>query len=398
MLNHQRLKMRLQQMKAEPVAKNITPVRDQLHSLGVKSQGCSQKKEHITDAQLAEKLNATMLADGLLEIRTVVKANAKYGESIFGQYVDDKIKLFPNSPHSHKDCCYIDTETNGLGSAVGTLAFLVGVGYWENEQFVVEQLLLTGYRGEAAMLQRLQAVISRFPICVSYNGRSFDLPLLASRYRLLKTSCQWQNTQQQLDLLHWVRRAYSKKWPQCNLQTAEQKIIGLQRQDDFPGSMAPTVWSEWLRAKRTDRMPLLLQHHLLDIQSLAVLGQLLQRDIAKPEQSKVDTARIANFWLKAGLREKAVAYLEKHQQSLAQEGTLLLAWCYRQDKDWLRAVSLWQYLASQGNTQALENLAKYFEHECGSAEIAKTYTERLLKRAPNEGGYLHRYDRLCRKI
>ena len=71
MLNHQRLKMRLQQMKAEPVAKNITPVRDQLHSLGVKSQGCSQKKEHITDAQLAEKLNATMLADGLLQIRTM---------------------------------------------------------------------------------------------------------------------------------------------------------------------------------------------------------------------------------------------------------------------------------------------------------------------------------------
>ena len=170
---------------------------------------------------------------------------------------------------SERFVCF-DTETTGLAGGVGTKAFMIGTGQWRDGALVTRQLYLTALRGEAAMLSAFAEALPDDAILVSYNGRSYDVPLLKGRYRIHRQQHPFEE-RDHVDLLHPTRRAYRGVWENCRLATIERNVLGVVRDDDLPGAQAPAAWLAFLRGHESDSLGRVLTHNRIDVQSLASL-------------------------------------------------------------------------------------------------------------------------------
>jgi uncharacterized protein len=165
-----------------------------------------------------------------------------------------------------------DTETTGLAGGSGTRAFMIGAADWQAGRLRVRQLYLTAMGGEAAMLQTFAGWLDAATVLVSYNGRSYDAPLLATRYRLQRLANPLPQCAH-VDLLHPVRRAYRGCWENCRLATVERQLLHIVREDDLPGSQAPAAWRAWLRQGEAVDFMRVLEHNRQDVVTLARLLQ-----------------------------------------------------------------------------------------------------------------------------
>jgi uncharacterized protein YprB with RNaseH-like and TPR domain len=170
-------------------------------------------------------------------------------------------------------CLFLDTETTGLAGGAGTSVFVYGLGFWRGDELVIEQLFLRDFGEEPAMLRHVAARLQEFPVPVTFVGKSFDRHRIAARLAVHKLEAPVL-TALHLDLYHVVRRRYGKAWPDTRLRTVEERLLGVVRDDDMPGSEAPAAFLRWLRdgGGPIDRV---LEHNRLDVQSLvALLGVL----------------------------------------------------------------------------------------------------------------------------
>lgn len=170
-------------------------------------------------------------------------------------------------------CLFLDTETTGLSTGAGTVVFNYGLAWTRGDELVVEQLFLRDFTEEAAVLRHIAARLWQHEVLVTYVGKSFDRHRIATRMALhgIRSPAL---TARHLDLYHVVRREHGKEWPDARLRTAEQRLLGLHRRDDLPGSEAPAAWLDWIRdgSGPVDRV---LEHNRLDVLSLcALLGAL----------------------------------------------------------------------------------------------------------------------------
>ncbi len=167
------------------------------------------------------------------------------------------------------ECLFFDTETTGLSGGSGTIVFNVGLGWFEDEAFVLEQLFLRDFDEEPAMLQAVAERLMQRPVPVSYVGKTFDRHRIAARLAVHKLAAPIL-TDRHLDLYYVTRRAFGKDLPDCKLRTVEERRLGLVRDDDLPGSEAPVAFLQWIRDGRgqVDRV---LEHNRLDVLSLAAL-------------------------------------------------------------------------------------------------------------------------------
>ncbi len=165
-----------------------------------------------------------------------------------------------------------DTETTGLAGGVGTKAFMIGTTQWCGAELVTRQLYLTALAGEAAMLDAFANALPTDAILVSYNGRSYDAPLLKGRYRMHRQSHPF-DARTHLDLLHPTRRAYQGRWENCRLVTIERHLLGIDRGDDLPGAQAPAAWLAYLRGHESRSLGRVLDHNRSDLVTLATLLQ-----------------------------------------------------------------------------------------------------------------------------
>lgn len=163
----------------------------------------------------------------------------------------------------------LDTETTGLAGGTGTLAFLIGVGWWEGGELVVRQLWLPAPGREAGMLCALWEWAAPFETVVTFNGAAFDLPLLRTRALMNRRTdplahlLSW-------DLLPAARRLWGRSLPDCRQQTVEASICGLERGDgDIEGARIPEVWRAWLGSGATDEMLCVMRHNRRDIGGMA---------------------------------------------------------------------------------------------------------------------------------
>lgn len=173
---------------------------------------------------------------------------------------------------------FFDLETTGLATTMGTLPFLIGAAHVHHDQLIMEQWLLRDPDEEAAALTDLAARIAEADWLVSFNGRSFDWPLLEARFAAHRIDVQADHLLGHLDLLHAARRLVKHAVPNCKLQTLEAHILGLERVDDTPGSAVPATYHAYLRGG--DPTPLIgvVKHNLDDVLSmLTLLGDLLAR-------------------------------------------------------------------------------------------------------------------------
>lgn len=163
-----------------------------------------------------------------------------------------------------------DTETTGLAGGSGTRAFMIGAADWQDGELRVRQLYLTAMAGEAAMLEAFAAWLRPDTVLVSYNGRSYDAPLLVTRCRLQRLADPLRGLAH-VDLLHPVRRVYRGRWENCRLATIERNVLRIVRDDDLPGSEAPAAWRSYLRAGKTTDLLRVLEHNRQDVATLARL-------------------------------------------------------------------------------------------------------------------------------
>jgi len=165
---------------------------------------------------------------------------------------------------------YLDTETTGLSSGAGTVPFLAGIGVVAGDALVLRQLLLPDYPHERALLRRLCAELASCPRMVTYNGRSFDLPLLASRLTVHGFFAeQAALPARHDDLLPLARRLWRRVVGGARLAEIEYAVLGVRRGLDCPSAEVPARYFGYLRDGSPEPLAAVLDHNLQDIVSLA---------------------------------------------------------------------------------------------------------------------------------
>jgi hypothetical protein len=163
---------------------------------------------------------------------------------------------------------FLDTETTGLSGGTGIVAFLVGLAWKEGDGLALAQYFLCDFDQEQALLWAVGQCINQAGVLVSYNGRSFDWPLLQTR--LVLQRARWPSPPH-LDLLTLARRIFRPRLPDCALQTIEQSVLDLHRADDLPGSLIPSRYFAWLRQGDPRALDPVFLHNQQDVLSMALL-------------------------------------------------------------------------------------------------------------------------------
>ncbi len=169
---------------------------------------------------------------------------------------------------------FFDTETTGLAGGSGTRAFMIGAGDWQAGGFRVRQLTIATLGAEASMLAEFARWLFPEHILCSYNGRSYDAPLLATRYRLARMTNPLPG-RAHLDLLYPTRRRFRGCFENCRLATIERRALGIVREDDLPGAEAPRAWRSYLSGGSARDLRRVGEHNAQDLRSLAALWSCL---------------------------------------------------------------------------------------------------------------------------
>ncbi|HZH42740.1 MAG TPA: ribonuclease H-like domain-containing protein [Lysobacter sp.] len=174
---------------------------------------------------------------------------------------------------------FFDTETTGLAGGTGTRAFMIGAADWQAGALRVRQLTIASTAAEAAMLEAFRGWLAPDTVLVSYNGKGYDAPLLAARYRLARMTSPLQGLTH-IDLLYPTRRRYRGVHENCRLATIEQRVLRIVREDDLPGSEAPAAWLRYLRGGSAQPLRRVLAHNHQDV---VTLSRLLRHLSALPQ-------------------------------------------------------------------------------------------------------------------
>jgi uncharacterized protein YprB with RNaseH-like and TPR domain len=143
--------------------------------------------------------------------------------------------------------CFLDTETTGLSGGAGTMAFMVGLGYFDETGFRLRQYFLRDPGDEPPMVEALAEILPQFEALVSFNGRGFDVPILENRFILARIPPPTTGMSH-LDLLPPARRLWRYSLPSCALTALERDVLGVMReQDDVPGGLIPYLYRDYLR-------------------------------------------------------------------------------------------------------------------------------------------------------
>jgi hypothetical protein len=301
----------------------------------------------------------------------------------------------PAAGQGGRTLVYLDTETTGLAGGTGTLVFLLGLAWHDGTVLRVEQWLLTAPGAERDWLAAIAGRLPPDPLWVSFNGKAFDLPLLAARHRMARCPDPFI-ARPHWDLLHPLRRAFESRWPDCRLQTAERRLLGVQRIDDLPGAFAPQAWTAFLRHGETGMLTEAIRHNRDDVVALARLLPALREVYAQPARFDADPVAIARRLVQAGRCDDAVGVLGEAGASPAAQREL--AALHARARRWPEVERLLLPLATASSpcALALERLAKIAEHVHGDRAQALHWTQVLLALDPANPRHRRRHQRLAR--
>jgi uncharacterized protein YprB with RNaseH-like and TPR domain len=266
---------------------------------------------------------------------------------------------------------FLDTETTGLAGGTGTMAFLIGLGWFDRERFIVRQIFARDFTEERAALTHLADVVGSKRFLVSFNGKTFDVGLLSTRYIMNRLQCPFSEMPH-LDLLYPARRLIAHRLMNCRLTTIEERVLGLIRRDDVPGSEIPQRYFDWLRGGDARLLKDVFEHNRLDILSLAALmGHLAELTHGRRDTAHVDAhdlLAVARLYIERQDAWQAECLLTSVVQSCEaaarMEARKMLSLLHKRAGRWEDAVGLWQQMIRDqpGDLFALIELAKWYEH------------------------------------
>ncbi len=320
-------------------------------------------------------------------------------------------------PVDWQEVCFFDTETTGLGSGAGNFIFLFGIGFYEDDEFVVRQFFLRNYAEERALLYALSDLLGRFRAMVSFNGKGFDWKLLETRFTLARLPLP---PMLHLDLLPPARRLWKKVIANCKLITLEQEVLGFARVDDTPGKMAPELYFAYQTDADARRLTGIFTHNVHDILTLATLsahiGLLVDEPLhrATHPEELFGLSRWYAEWEQGDSSEACLVKVSQmEEQDYVREALWKLSLIYKRRGLYERAVLLWQELLDGGGmwqTAPRIELAKYYEHKAREHRRALLLTTETIEIVQNRRSALrslsleeelrelaHRRERLLRK-
>lgn len=291
------------------------------------------------------------------------------------------------SKHDYSQALFLDTETTGLSGGTGTLAFLIGLGWFEGSRFIVRQIFARDFSEEKACLAFLKGIAEEKKFLVTFNGKAFDLGLLSTRFIMNRMQDPFSGFPH-LDLLHPSRRLVGHRLDNTRLATLEDALLGLCRENDIPGSEIPQRYFDWLRRRDPRIMEGVFEHNRLDILSMAGLALHLSRLVAFPEDSPgidqrdlLALARLRKIRKDhCGMESILENLIHNKNHDTASEARRMLSLRYKTLGEWDKAVRLWEMMLKDdpGNFFAAEELAKWYEHRAHEPRKAIEVINRLV--------------------
>ena len=319
------------------------------------------------------------------------------------------------SPSAGRRLLFLDLETTGLAGGAGTYAFLVGCGWFDGIGFRTRQFFLSTFGAERELLETLADLSADTACVVTYNGRTFDLPILETRFALHRLPTPFDDLPH-LDMLHPARRLWREEDGECRLMSLERALCGHEREGDVPGFEIPSRYFHYVR--RGDARPLaaVLEHNRLDLVSLAMFtaraAQLLD---AGPESAATsrEALGMGRLYERAGLVGQALESFVRAVR-MGHDGAVTRPEAFRAHAVLCRKLRRFDE-AAESWRQALESrvcppaiardaseaLAIHHEHRARDLETARSFALHALRMqptVPHLRAVQHRLARLDRKM
>lgn len=320
---------------------------------------------------------------------------------------------------------FLDLETTGLAGGAGTQAFLVGCAHLSDDGIAVRQFMLPGYEHERALLSEVAAWAQARGVLVTYNGKSFDVPLIETRFLFHRVPFPFEDVPH-TDMLHPARCLWKVRGTpdgagegSCSLGTLERVLGGVHRVGDVPGFEIPSRYFQFVRDGDARPLEAVLEHNRLDLVSLAlVLARALELIERGPSSSRdpYECLGLARIYDRAGRVDEAEAAYVSAVERLERVGRdpetcgdalRRLAYCRRRAGRVREAAAAWQRLAdlprcpAAYRLEAREALAIFHEHRARDLGTARIHAEQLFREAGagrRREAAAHRLQRIERKL
>jgi uncharacterized protein len=282
--------------------------------------------------------------------------------------------MSPGAPEEAEDprqWLFLDTETTGLAGGTGTYPFLVGIAWWDGDGLEVEQFFMREQSEEHSVLVALAERMAERTVLVTFNGKSFDWPLLETRYRMTRT-IRTPIPRAHLDFLHPSRNLWRLKLGSVRLTELERYVLGWNRGPDMMSDMIPQIYFDYLRGGSPEPLVPIFHHNQMDLRGLAGLACRVLSMLGDPERQGHDALELFGLSRICEKRGQSVRARNLYAKSIAQElpqktdrlARRSLARLAKRQGDLAVAREHWEKMLgnSREGLEAYEQLAIYYEH------------------------------------
>ncbi len=398
---------------------------DKLKSLGVRTgdslHSPPKPVSHTIDSVVPGTFIHTPRGDAFITEQTFDRDYLHGKISPYSDFPLSLVSQWANDPRMRElpinKFAFLDTETSGISGGTGTYAFLVGAARFVDGKLILRQFFLRDPSEEPAMLEALIHFLAPCEGLVTFNGKSFDAPLLVTRYSLHRIPVPFKGYAH-LDLLPLARRLWRDRLPSRALKYLEEHVLGFTRSsDEVPGYEIPWLYFDYLRTGDARPLGGVFYHNAMDVIAMAALLGHVSELLANPYNGAVEhgidfialgklfedlghwdeAARLFERGLELGLEESDFGVAVKRLSILQKK---------RGDVD--QALRLWEDAAEKGHIYAHIELAKYYEHKMRDAKTSMQWAKqaRLYVEQADLPAYIrkhwlgeidHRLSRLQRK-
>jgi uncharacterized protein YprB with RNaseH-like and TPR domain len=282
---------------------------------------------------------------------------------------------------------FLDTETTGLCGGTGTYPFLVGIAWWDAGGLEVEQFFMRDHSEEHSLLVALAERMAERRVLVTFNGKSFDWPLLETRYRMTRT-IRPPTPRAHLDFLHPARNLWRLRLGSVRLAELERHVLGWNRGADMMSELIPQIYFDFLRGGPPEPLVPIFHHNQMDLRGLAGLAGRVVSLLADPESRGQDALELFGVSRICERRGETSRARKLYERSVAAElpaetdraAKRSLARLAKREGDFTQARELWEGIAgnSREGFEAYEQLAIYFEHHAREPHRAAAIMRKAL--------------------
>jgi len=400
-------------------------LRDRLREIVSPNRGAQPRAAASVEAAPPSSLEAALggaWRGSTFIIERESSADVRYGEQTVGDIAEglrcavQEAVLLTGRADAAPQFLFFDLETTGLNGGAGTYAFLVGSAWFDNQgAFRTRQYLLCRGGDEVALLAAVESGLAESGTLVTFNGKSFDAPLLETRCLFHRRD--WFGSRlPHLDVLHPARQLWGDPSTGCSLTQLERQLLGVRRAGDLPGFEAPARYFQFIRSGDASLLAAVVEHNRADMLALAAVTARLFALVRRGPCAALtprEALGLGRLYARTGRHDEALAAFERAvalmdggaPAFLAAEALRALALAYRRLRRYDAAAACWQRLLNRGcdgaaRREACEALAIHHEHRVRDLAAARTFALRSLESAPRErweDAVRHRLARIERK-